>query len=187
MLPRVPSTVRGFVPILVLACGIAACAGPVSVEGVDPAQIRSITPTAASSPCLSDPTTPLCAAETLIGCAGRVWNEGCPKVNFDFDPAGLPRLRIEYMLVKAGFVNKAKVREARKDDPPADIPEPGEYSWLSEDAFQVMYFRRECPAEASRCWAGVPWHLSAATVSPQGKYWTFSLVGAFHPDDWFVD
>ena len=172
---------------LAAALALGACAGAGSVvDDFDPVQIRFITPTSASSPCLGDPTTPMCAAETLIGCAGRVWNEGCPKVNFDFDPSGLPRFRIEYVIVKAGFVNKEKVRQAKKDDPPPGNPEPGQFSWLTEDAFQVLYFGRHCPAEAKRCWEG-GWYRSMLTVSPYETYWTFSLVGHFLPGDWFVD
>ncbi len=162
---------------------LAACAGAVEV---DPAEIRFITPTGATSKCIGDATTPMCAAETLIGCAGRVWNKGCATVNFDFDPQKVSPRRIEYVIVKAGFVNKEKVRHAKKDDPPPGDPEPGAYSWLTEDAFQVLYFRRSCLATAESCGIA-PWSHSMATVAPREGYWAFSVVGYFDPDDWFVD
>jgi hypothetical protein len=137
--------------VVILAFALGACARAVDF---DPAEIRVITPTRTTSKCIGDATAPMCAAETLIGCVGRVWNKGCAAVNFDFDPQGLPLRRIEYVIVKAGFVNREKVRHAKKDDPSPGDPEPGAYSWLTEDAFQVLYFtfaavvrRRRNPAE----------------------------------------
>ncbi|MEK7245224.1 MAG: hypothetical protein AAB223_04315 [Pseudomonadota bacterium] len=180
---RTPSLIRA--GGLAAALALGACAGAGStIDDFDPTQIRIITPTEATSKCIGDPSTPLCAIETTIGCARHVWNEGCPRVamNFRRNNPSL-HLRIEYVILKAGFVNKDKVEIAQK---PYENEEFGRYPWLTADAFQARHLWRECSADRSSC-EGIPWKEKISTVAPLGKYWTNSHGGEFDPEDWFVD
>lgn len=157
-----------------------------SAPNIDPAQIRFITPSASSSLCVGKPTTPMCGIETLIGCASYIWNEACTAINSPVYDHVRRNVRIEYAIVKAGFVNKAKVRAAHA----ASIDkEYGDVPWLSEDAFQARFWDRECPVDRSTC-EGFPWSESLFTVSPRGRiseFWGLSMAGIFVQEYWFVD
>ncbi len=172
--------------LLALFGWVAGARAQGSAPNIDPAQIRFITPTASSSPCVGKPTTPMCGIETLIGCASYIWNEACELINKRVYPHVRKNVRVEYVIVKAGFVNKAKVRavlEASVDKEYGDIP------WLSEDSFQARFWDRECSADRSTC-EGIPWTESLFTVSPRGRiseFWGFSMAGIFVQEYWFVD
>jgi hypothetical protein len=155
-------------------------------DNIAPAQIRFITPSASSSDCIGKPTTPMCGIETLIGCASHVWNEACAAINSPVYPHVRKNVRVEYVIVKAGFVNKAKARAAR--DASVD-KEYGDIPWLTEDAFQAKVLDRTCPAAAASC-EGIPWEIGTYAVSPHGRipeFWSFSSVAVFDPERWFVD
>ena len=182
---RRPIPARWFAFALLALLGWAADArAQEAAPNIDPAQIRFITPSASSSPCVGKPTTPMCGIETLIGCASYIWNEACEAINHR---VSRPRNdRVEYVIVKAGFVNRARVRavlDASIDKEYGDIP------WLTEDAFQARFWDRECPADRSTCEGG-PWRESLFTVAPHGAipgFWSLSSVAVFDPKKWFVD
>ena len=128
--------------------------------------------------------TPMCGIETLIGCASYIWNEACETIN---RRVSRPRNdRVEYVIVKAGFVNKAKVRatlEASVDKEYGDIP------WLGEDLFQAKVLDRTCPADQTSC-AGVPWQVGLFSVGPSARVsgnWSAAMYGLFREAAWFVD
>lgn len=174
------------IALLALLGGAAVDARAQESDKIDPAQIRFITPSAASSSCIGKPTTPMCGIETLIGCANYIWNEACERINKRVYPHVRRNDRVEYVIVKAGFVNKARVRAARAasvDQEYGDIP------WLGEDLFQAKVLDRTCSAEKANC-EGVPWQVGIFSVGPHGKipdFWSASMVGVFDEEDWFVD
>ena len=53
--------------------------GIVQADGAVESEIRVITPTKATSDCVGDLSTPLCAVETLIGCSNYVRVKSCKK------------------------------------------------------------------------------------------------------------
>ena len=184
---RRPSTARCFPFAALAALGMVADArAQAPAPDIGPAQIRFITPSASSSSCVGRPTTPMCGIETLIGCASYVWNEGCAAINSPVYDHVRKNIRVEYVIVNAGFVNKDRVRAAHEDDKPHDI---GRWSWLREDAFQARFWKRECPADRSTC-EGIPWGERLYTISPHGtipQFWWASSVALFDSVDWFAD
>lgn len=171
---------------VVLFASFMAGARAQDQDKIDPAQIRFITPAAATSTCVGKPTTPMCGIETLIGCSHYIWNEACESINKRVYLHVRKNDRVEYVVVKAGFVNRDKVRAAREasvDKEYGDIP------WLTEDAFQAKVLDRTCPAAAASC-EGVSWQVGLFTVSPHGtlpEVWSFSSVAVFDLRKWFVD
>ncbi len=150
-------------------------------DAVDPSRIRFVTTTESSSKCIGRPKTPMCGIETLIGCYEQIKNVGCvhhkdPR----FKGAGLP-VRVEYVVVKSGFVNRARVRKALLTDDGRAF-----YRWLTYDAFQVRVLTRDCPDSQGSCDGG-EWMDSIYTVSPHKRLWTFSMFGVFFDHDFFVD
>ncbi len=154
---------------------------PVPSGAVDPSRIRFVTTKAASSGCIGRPRTPMCGIETLIGCYGQVTNVGCVRHK---DPRffgnGLP-LRVEYVVVKSGFVSRKRVRAALEAEGGPDF-----YRWLTYDAFQVRALTRDCPDSRDTC-DGIDWMDSIYTVSHRKWLWTFSMFGVFFDRDFFVD
>lgn len=172
-----------FAAILVLTAGPAAAVipDPVPSSAVDPSRIKFVTTDAASSRCIGRPKTPMCGIETLIGCYEQVKNAGCvhhkdPR----FKGSGLP-IRVEYVVVKSGFVNRKRVRAALRAEGGWDT-----YRWLTYEAFQVRALTRDCPYSQSSC-DGIDWMDSIYTVSPHKGLWTFSMYGVFFERDFFVD
>lgn len=144
-------------------------------------EIRVITPTEATSDCIGDPRTPLCAVETVIACDHDIRYEGCKEVGLKYYRP--KQVRIEYVIEKMGFVNREKVLKVHKED---EAYEFGNYPWLSIDAFQAKVRERECPLAQPTC-EGTPWRDTFYTVSPHKGYWTYSIYGVFTPENWFVD
>ena len=187
MAVRRPGSIRWLSIALLALLGWAADArAQEAAPKIDPAQIRFITPSASSSPCVGKPTTPMCGIETLIGCASYIWNEACAAINSPVYDHVRKDIRVEYVIVKAGFVNKDRVRAAHEADKPYDI---GHWPWLTEDAFQAKVSDRTCPAALPSC-EGIPWELGIYTVDPDDavpKVWSASMYGLFRDENWFVD
>ncbi|MBI1245641.1 MAG: hypothetical protein GC202_11600 [Alphaproteobacteria bacterium] len=177
------------VAILAFSAGpAAAMPDPIPSGAVDPARIRFVTSTKASSTCIGRPNTPMCGIETLIGCYEQVRNAGCVQHR---DPRlkgkGLP-IRVEYVVVKAGFVNRKRVRAALATDYGRE-----NWRWLTADEFQVRVFVRQCPDSLASC-DGIDWDDAIYAVGPSvyktgpsRGLWTFAMFGMFSPEDFFVD
>lgn len=175
-----------FVVALVFAG--AATAGAQNQDKIDPARIRFITPTASFSSCVGTPTTPMCGIETLIGCSHYIWNEGCESINKRVYPRAREAIRIEYVIMKAGFVNRDRVRAVHAKDE-ADGLDLGHFPWLSEDAFQAKVLVRECSAASTNC-RDVPWATDLYVVNPydaNSRIWIFAIYGTFSDENWFAD
>ncbi|MEO5336789.1 MAG: hypothetical protein H7841_07845 [Magnetospirillum sp. WYHS-4] len=85
--------------ILLVAAGLIALAADAWAGGKDEGEIRSITATTATSDCIGDPRTPVCAVETLLACLARSSPDLCTMVGEDVprthkEPEGM-RYRIE--------------------------------------------------------------------------------------------
>lgn len=143
-------------------------------------EIRVITPTRATSDCVGDLSTPLCAVETLIGCSNYVRIKGCKKAYMG--RSGNRQIRIEYIIVKTGFVDPEMVAAAKYEKYPSEF---GSFPWLTPDEFQARIKERTCPVEQKSC-KDVPWLDTEYTIGPHGTYWTWAAVGIFDPRNWFV-
>jgi len=158
----------------VLSSGIAQA--DEAAEG----KIRTITPTEAISDCIGDLSTPLCAVKTLIGCNSYVRIKGCKKINFGNSEKR--QIRIEYIIVKTGFVDPELVAEAKYEKFPSEF---GSFPWLNPGQFQARIKERNCSVEKKSC-KDAPWLDVEYTVSNHGAYWDWAADGIFDPRNWFV-
>ncbi len=162
---------------------LAACVltpGIALADGAAEGEIRTITPTEATSECVGDLSTPLCAVETLIGCSNYVRVKGCKKAYMG--RSGNRQIRIEYIIVKTGFVDPEMVAKAKFEKIPSEF---GSFPWLTPDGFQAKVKERPCPVKQLNC-EKVPWLLTLYSVGPHGKNWTWAAIGVFVPRNWFV-
>lgn len=87
-----------FLGVLVGLLALAAAWPAQADEKFDPKQVRVITPTEATSNCIGDPKTPICAVETFMACSARLDRSLCERVGiheFHFpDKAEAVRYRI---------------------------------------------------------------------------------------------
>lgn len=158
----------------VLSPGIALA------DGAAKGEIRTITPTEATSDCVGDLSTPLCAVETMIGCNSYVRIKGCKKINKERSVQ--KQLRIEYIIVETGFVDPKMVAEAKYEKFPSEF---GSFPWLNSGQFQARIKERSCPDEQKSC-KGIPWLDVEYTVSNHGTFWDWAANGVFDPHNWFV-
>ncbi len=154
--------------------------GAALADGAAEGEIRVITPTEATSDCVGDLSTPLCAVETLIGCNSFVRIKGCKKINFGHSENR--QIRVEYIIVKTGFVDPEMVAAAKYEKFPSEF---GSFPWLNPGQFQARIKERNCSAEKKNC-KGVPWLDVEYTVGPHGTYWDWAADGIFDPHNWFV-
>jgi hypothetical protein len=181
-----PSLIRSGALAALLALG--ACAGPGSGQDtVDPAQIRIITPTEATSTCIGQRTTPLCAIESTVGCSNYIWNRTCGYKDIPiYAELRANKSRVEYVIVKSGFVNPAKVHAVEEEERKKD---PGHYLFLLRGAFQAHVLDRACPEAWPDC-GGVPWRVGLFSVVPDRASpgsWTPAFVEDYRSGAWYVD
>jgi hypothetical protein len=101
---------------LAAALALGACAGT-GMDDFDPAQIRIIAPTEATSTCIGDPRTPVCAVETFLACIERRDKRLCQRaVVFDFSFAHSPA-GTRYQVLSSRILREEDVPpEERHDD-----------------------------------------------------------------------
>lgn len=76
-------------------------------EKFDPRQVRVITPTTATSICIGDPKTPICAVETLLACWARKKMKLCERVDVSYMPPGPPLAKSQYRLISIRILTEA--------------------------------------------------------------------------------
>lgn len=90
-------------------------------EGVNetyPSEIRVITATDATSDCIDDPRTPVCAVETLLACFARREKSLCQRVGVDYVPPGPPLAKSLYRFLSVRILTEADM-----------IPERAHTNW----------------------------------------------------------
>jgi hypothetical protein len=84
-------------------------------ERFDPKQIRVITPSSATSKCIGDPKTPICAVETLIACTTRIQQRLCDKVGVrDLKLPERPLKFHRYRILSSHTIRKEEVTPERE-------------------------------------------------------------------------
>jgi hypothetical protein len=96
-----------FVAAAILATGLASQA--IADEKFDPKQVRVITPTSATSKCIGDPKTPICAVETLLACRARKKQELCDLVNIHNESLDGEPTSISYRIMKSHILTKRDI------------------------------------------------------------------------------
>jgi hypothetical protein len=112
-----------------------------------------LTPTGATSACLGQPTTPICAAETLLACLARSEARLCRAIGLAPPapvPDGVPQ--IEYVIERVSVIRPADVTDDLKD-----------LEWYKPGYTLIELLRRSCPATQADCgdesWDGVQVYL----------------------------
>ncbi|MGB8274856.1 MAG: hypothetical protein WCF16_06240 [Alphaproteobacteria bacterium] len=160
---------------------------------IGPAQIRFITPTSATSTCIDELREPLCAIETAVACNNQVWRPSCAVLR-DIPYDTFVGRRVEYVILKSGFVNENRVpkAEGRGDYSEADIPdhiEDPDYfdvGWFTSNTFQARVLERVCGSVVATC-DGNSWNDEIYSVNSQNGLWALSWKESFDQSHWFVD
>lgn len=79
-------------------------------------ELRFLSPTDATSDCIGDPRTPLCALETFLACTARVEPKLCLRVGVDdYSFQGKPRLLAKnYYIVSTHIIREEDITEDLK-------------------------------------------------------------------------
>lgn len=141
---------------IVRLASVALCA---TVLWMQPAAAQTkaaparISPAGATSACLGQASTPVCAAETLLACLARGDAGLCRTVMPAMSvpqPNGLPQ--VEYVVERVSVIRGSDVTEDLKD-----------LDWYKPGYTLVEIMRRACPASESDCgaesWDGVQVYL----------------------------
>lgn len=96
-------------------------------EKFDPKQVRVITPTSATSKCIGDPKTPICAVENLLACRVRKKQELCDLVNIHNESLDGKPTSISYRIIKSHVYTKREIPKDMEDSP---WMKPG-YAWVA--------------------------------------------------------
>ena len=121
--------------------------------------IRSITQTGATSQCIGDPRTPLCAVETLIACFTRHDMSLCRRVGVDgisFDDRLIGR---DYIVISMKVLRGGDIPEELKD---TDWYRPG-FVEITLAARYRLSSGEMSPADG--------WEYDDYTVKPAGTLW----------------
>ena len=114
-------------------------AAPVQAQTPKPAPAR-IAPDAATSRCLGAPTTPACAAETLLACLARGDAALCRAVGTTAPPRAAEPVQVEYVMERVSIIRPEDVTEDLR-----------EVEWFKPGYALVEAQRRLCPASAGTC------------------------------------
>ena len=101
------------VGLLALAAALPASAD----EKFDPKQVRVITPTRATSTCIGDPKTPICAVETLLACRVRKNQKLCDLVGIYNKSLEDEPSSISYRILKSHILAKQDIPKNMADFP----------------------------------------------------------------------
>ncbi|CAA6604679.1 exported hypothetical protein [Rhodospirillaceae bacterium LM-1] len=84
-------------------------------EKFDPKQVRVITPSNATSKCIGDPKTPICAVETLLACFARQKAELCKLVEAPEADLGDSTQEITYRVLFSKIIHKRDIPKSLAD------------------------------------------------------------------------
>ena len=135
-------------------------------------ELRRITPSDATSDCIGDPRTPVCAVETFIACSARHHRPLCRRIGVgdSFSFTGTVETR-EYAIVY-----QKRLR-------PEDIPSyPKDAYWAKPGYVEVQIIRRYCRAGQQTC-PEEPWWLYTYTIKlAEAGFVMVSWYGEGYPD-----
>ncbi|MBI5120992.1 MAG: hypothetical protein HZA67_08290 [Rhodospirillales bacterium] len=84
-------------------------------EKFDPKEVRVITPTSATSNCIGNPKTPICAVETFLACRVRKKQELCDLVNIHNESLEGEPSSISYRIMKSHIFTKHEIPKDMED------------------------------------------------------------------------
>ncbi len=141
--------------IAVAALGVGAGAQ------TNPAIPARVAPGLATSACIGDSKTPVCAAETLLACMARAEAELCRRVGIaDPRPAiGQPPSLIEYTVDRTTIIRREDITDDLKD-----------VDWYRPGYALVEIQRRSCAPKSPNC-AEESWTDLQIYARPRGNAW----------------
>lgn len=101
--------------VLVGLLMLAAAWPALADEKFDPKEIRVITPTTATSKCIGDPKTPICAVETLLACRGLNKKELCDLVGVHNQRLDGEPYSFSYRIMKSHIYKKREIPKSLAD------------------------------------------------------------------------
>ena len=148
---------RGFTVYALLLLGLMGCVGA-TADGQQP-EIRRITQTDATSTCIGDPKTPLCAVETFIACGARRNLRLCRIAGVHKDVISSRLYSVEY------YVKRLHV--LRPEDIPPHLKGA---SWFQPGIVDVQMLERDCLPDQTAC-PGKPWESRDFSVKKVDSEW----------------
>ena len=142
-----------------LAISLCAAAIIAVMPHASAQEIRSITRTEATSQCIGDPRTPLCAVETLLACFTRHDMSLCRRVGVDgvsFDDRLIGR---DYFVISMKLLRGGEIPEDLKD---TDWYRPGYLEITLAGRYHLSSVEMS-PAKG--------WQYYDYTVKPEGNLW----------------
>jgi len=147
-------------PIRIFAVGLLVLVWGPAIAGdapktIDRSQVRVITESQATSDCIGDPKTPLCAVETLIACFARQDRALCRRVGQpNFRHKGPPWIS-EYVHVSSTVIRAEEIR-----------PDEDFLSWKKAGNLKVRLEMRTCDKSCQEeTWS---WFLYILAPAPGG-------------------
>jgi hypothetical protein len=129
---------RGLPLVTALALGLFAPAAPAQMSKESPGRIG---PAATTSVCLGTPTTPACAAETLLACLTRSDTALCRAVGAATPPrSAVDPLQTEYVIERVSIIQPDDVTDDLRD-----------VEWFKPGYALVEALRRACSATNPDC------------------------------------
>lgn len=141
-----------------LAVSLSAAA-PAAAQSIKDASGR-LTANLATSRCLGEPATPICATETLLACLARADAALCraAAISTPAAPSDAPP-QIEYVIERVSVIRQADVTDDLKD-----------LEWYKPGYTLVELLRRACPASQADCrnenWDGMQVYLRQRGDAP---------------------
>lgn len=149
--------------MLLLAAGVLASTYAIAQTAKD--SPGRITKSTATSRCIDEPSTPVCATETLLACQLRAEAALCRSVG-----AAIPAspadgaAQIEYVIERVGVIRPEDISEDLKD-----------LDWYKPGYTLVELLRRTCPASQLDCrdesWEGVQVYLRSRGAGWDIVHW----------------
>jgi hypothetical protein len=161
-----------------LLAGIApvwGCGGAAAPEAPPAPEIRRITQTEATSDCIGDPKTPLCAVETFIACWVRRERPLCDTVGirktFSFGDSKYVVAQVDYHLTKEFTI--------RAEDIP---PHLKDVEWYQPGMVELEFRLRDCFEHMRSC-EEAEWTGYSYTVEKIGDSWRVVSWAAWGDED----
>jgi len=149
----------------VAAVLIALCGGVARAGETFPSEVRTITATGATSPCIGDPKTPVCAVETFLACSARQDKSLCLRVGVERSRFQLPPHDLHYHILS--------MRILRAEDIPPDLRDT---YWMKPGYADILLF--ELPnATLKTCPSGCTYSYNARPVGGEWQIVAWSMWG----------
>lgn len=137
-------------------------AGPCQAgDRIDPKEVRIITPHSATSDCIDQPKTPVCAVETVLACTRRIDKEMCARAGITrFHYQDSPEAKFRYRILSVKIQTKKDIPKWQWEKP--DGTRPGDVEVVVQEPDLRPAF---CPKSGCKTsfWVkpdGIGWRVS---------------------------